>query len=92
MVDLPPPVGPTTPDHLARLDGEAHIAQHRTARIIGEGHVIEDDFPVNRLLAGIRLFGKDGVRVEDGPDAFHRHCRLGNGVIHAGQVFHRLEK
>jgi hypothetical protein len=86
IVDLPPP------DHLSGLDGEAYVAQHRAAFVIGKSHILEDDFPANRLLQCIRLFREDGIRIENRPHAFHGYRSLGNGVVHAGEVFHRLEK
>ena len=93
MVDLPAPVGPTTPTNSSALNFETDVSEDGRGGIVSEGNVFELDVASERFgLQRIGLLGGDTVGIEDSANAFGANGGLGDGVGASGKVFDRLEE
>ena len=79
-------------NRLALLHRQVEILQHGFVLFIIEGHIVEDDVPLNmRHFGRIHLVGNLGFHIEEREDAFGR----GDGLLHTGKhprhLLHRPE-
>ena len=81
-VDLPAPVGPDEGHRLPRRDAQVDVAQHRHAGVVAEGHVVEDDLPLDgRELHGVGRLGDGGLGREQGAQLEDRGLALLEAVV-----------
>ena len=94
MVDLPPPVGPTTPTNWPGSISKLTPLSTGDVGSVAELHLVEADRAPDRRRqhACVGSFRDHVVGVENGAHPIHSDRRLRDGIRHAGKVFHRLEK